>query len=97
MDIRGINTYNQFYSPQSIQTNKPVDTEQSVENTSVGSQQRNDEVNRTKEISTVSTLNTDEKTYFAESYKTNPQVQTYLGSGRMNEFLPKGQVIDFKG
>lgn len=97
MDIKGLNTYNHFYSPQSIQQNKPVQTEAEISNTSVGSNQRNEVINRTKEIAPVSTLNVDEKTYFSEQFNTNPQVQTYLGSGELNGFLQKGQVVDFKG
>ena len=97
MDNKGLNTYNHFYSPQSIQQSKPVQTENDVINTSVGSSQRNEVIDRAKQIPPVSTLNVDEKTYFSEQFNTNPQVQTYLGSGELNGFLQKGQVVDFKG
>jgi len=97
MDIRGINSYNQFYSPGQIQRNKPVDVGQDVANASVGSAEKQHHINQAHEIPPVSTLNLDEKEYFAESFKTNPQVQTYLGTGHVQEFLPKGQVVDFRG
>ncbi len=98
MDIKGINSYNNFYSPQSIQRNKSVQpTAEAINNSSIGSNPKELLPEAAKEIPAVSTLNKDEKHYFHETYKNEPQVQTYLGTGKVQEFYPKGQVLDLKG
>ena len=96
MDIRGIRSPQSFYSLDSLKQVKHTKENASLDIESDALVKENS-IQLSKELSAVSTLDTEEKQYFSETYAASTQVQTYLGSGNLKSFVPKGQVVDFKG